>query len=104
VDLLPALLLVASPSASPSPSGNPDPDSVSAGWFGFLGLIFLAVAVLFLWRSMNRQLTRITFDDVPVDPDAAGATQASSGTTPSTTQDAPDADAAADHVDDAPAS
>jgi hypothetical protein len=97
VDLLPALLLVASPSASPSPSGNPDPDSVSAGWFGFLGLIFLAVAVFFLWRSMNRQLTRIEFDDVPVDAGAAVATQEEA-------DDPADPSAPVDPVDDTPTS
>jgi hypothetical protein len=98
VDLLPALLLVASP--SPSPSGTPDPDSVSAGWFGFLGLLFLAVAVFFLWRSMNRQLTRIEFDDVPVDPGAGVATQAD----PVDGADPADPSAPVDPVDDTPAS
>ena len=66
---LTALLLVAS-SKSPSPApGTPDPDTVNAGWLGFAGLLFLSIAVFFLWKSMNKQLTRVTFDEVPVDPE-----------------------------------
>lgn len=71
---LTALLLVAS-SKSPSPApGTPDPDTVTAGWWGFAGLLFLSIAVFFLWKSMNNQLKKVTFDEVPVDPgtDAVG--------------------------------
>ncbi len=65
---LTALLLVAS-SKSPSPApGTPDPDTVTAGWWGFAGLLFLSIAVFFLWKSMNNQLKKVTFDEVPVDP------------------------------------
>lgn len=60
-------LLLAATSPSPAP-GTPDPDVVNAGWWGFLGLLFLSIAVFFLWKSMNKQLTRVTFDEVPVDP------------------------------------
>ena len=63
-----ALLLVAK-SPSPAP-GTPDPDTVNAGWWGFAGLLFLSIAVFFLWKSMNKQLKRVTFDEVPVDPEA----------------------------------
>ena len=49
--------------------GTPDPDIVNAGWWGFLGLLFLSIAVFFLWKSMNKQLTRVTFDEVPVGPE-----------------------------------
>ena len=62
--LAPLLLAAASPSPAP---GTPDPDIVNAGWWGFLGLLFLSIAVFFLWKSMNKQLTRVTFDEVPVD-------------------------------------
>ena len=60
------LLVVKSPSPAP---GTPDPDTVNAGWLGFAGLLFLSIAVFFLWKSMNKQLTRVTFDEVPVDPE-----------------------------------
>ena len=62
---LTALLLVAK-SPSPAP-GTPDPDTVNAGWWGFAGLLFLSIAVFFLWKSMNNQLKKVTFDEVPVD-------------------------------------
>ncbi len=66
---LTALLLVAS-SKSPSPApGTPDPDTVTAGWWGFAGLLFLSIAVFFLWKSMNNQLKKVAFDEVPVDPE-----------------------------------
>ncbi|HET7901118.1 MAG TPA: hypothetical protein VFL59_08000 [Candidatus Nanopelagicales bacterium] len=72
---LTALLLstvTPSPSSSTKP-GTPDPDTVTAGWWGFLGLLFLSIAVFFLWKSMNKQLKRVTFDEVPVEPDEAAA-------------------------------
>ena len=59
-------LLLATKSPSPAP-GTPDPDTVTAGWWGFAGLLFLSVAVFFLWKSMNNQLKKVTFDEVPVD-------------------------------------
>lgn len=68
---LTVLLLAASSSPSPAP-GTPDPDTVNAGWWGFLGLLFLCIAVFFLWKSMNSQLKRVSFDEVPVDPEPAG--------------------------------
>ena len=36
------------------------------------GLLFLSVAVFFLWKSMNNQLKKVTFDEVPVDPEPDG--------------------------------
>jgi hypothetical protein len=69
VNLLTALLLTTR-SKSPSPAPRtPDPDTVNAGWLGFIALLFLSIAVFFLWKSMNNQLTRVTFDEVPVDPE-----------------------------------
>lgn len=82
-------LLLATKSPSPAP-GTPDPDTVTAGWWGFAGLLFLSVAVFFLWKSMNNQLKKVTFDEVPVDPEpdgvdgsaAAAAADATAGATP----------------------
>ena len=85
MNLLPPLLLVVT-SPSPAP-GTPDPDTVNAGWWGFLGLLFLSVAVFFLWKSMNKQLERVTFDEVPVDPEPADATAPGAGGTDAVAED-----------------
>ena len=87
MNLLAALLTSKSPSPAPR---TPDPDTVNAGWWGFLGLLFLSIAVFFLWKSMNKQLTRVTFDEVSVDPEPgptvpAGATEATAPTDPDPT-------------------
>ncbi len=68
-----ALLLVpAAASPSPSPSSNvPDDSIVSPGLLGFLFLVFLAVAVYIIWRSMNTQLKRVDFDEDTVNGDVA---------------------------------
>jgi len=61
-----ALLLSAMPSvpgATTSPAPAIDPDRVTPGVLGLLGLVFLVVAVYFLWRSMNRQLRKVDFDE-----------------------------------------
>ena len=60
------LPLAASPSPSPSTS-VPDDALVSPGLLGFLSLVFLAVAVFVIWKSLNTQLRRVSFDE-----DAAG--------------------------------
>jgi hypothetical protein len=89
-------LLLASTSPSPAP-GTPDPDTVNAGWWGFLGLLFLSIAVFFLWKSMNTQLKRVQFDEVPVDPDDAADVDAVAAAEGGTDGDAA---AAVDAVDE----
>lgn len=75
-------------SASPSPSlsqssptsplpGENDPTWLGPGLLGFLSLVFLAVAVFFIYRSLNKQLGRVTFDE-----DTVNATAAEPGTVP----------------------
>lgn len=76
---------------TPSPSATPvqeiDPSRVTPGYLGLFFFVALAVAVFFLWRSMNHQLKKITVpdDDVPADTEADAAAAASG----------PDTDAAA---------
>lgn len=67
---------------TPSPSATPvqeiDPSRVTPGYLGLFFFVALAVAVFFLWRSMNHQLKKITVpdDDVPVDTEADAAAAA----------------------------
>jgi hypothetical protein len=63
---------------SPSPTEAPiDPARVTPGILGLLSLLFLAVAVFLLWRSMTKQIRKIQFEgSVPVDPEAADETPA----------------------------
>ena len=44
---------------------GPDPSKVSAGWAGLIVLVLLAVATVFLLRSMNKRLKGIDFDEEP---------------------------------------
>jgi hypothetical protein len=59
-------LLAAAASPSPSPSSTApaiDPDRVSPGILGLLAVLFLVVAMVFIWRSMNTQLKAVDFDE-----------------------------------------
>lgn len=64
--LLPPVM-TAVPAADPSAPAEPvryvDPAIVGPGLIGFILFLALAVAVFFLWRSMNKQLNRIDFDE-----------------------------------------
>ncbi len=55
------------PTPIPSPSAEivlpVDPSRVTPGLYGFLSLIFLIVAVIALYLSMRKQLSKIDFDD-----------------------------------------
>lgn len=55
------------PAQDPVPPSEPtryvDASVVGPGLVGFILFVFLCVAVFLLWRSMNKQLTRIDFDD-----------------------------------------
>jgi hypothetical protein len=73
--------LATSPSPSPSPD-VPNADLVSPGWLGFVFLLFLAFGVFVIWKSMNTQLTRVTFDEDVVNSAAAPATDAPVGDAP----------------------
>lgn len=74
------LALAGSPSPSPSLSqstptspmpGENDSTWLGPGFLGFLSLVFLAVAVFVIWKSLNKQLTRVSFDEDSVnDPEA----------------------------------
>ena len=50
----------------PTPSSTEpaiDPDRVSPGVLGFLAVVFLAVAMFVIWKSMDKQLRRVDFDE-----------------------------------------
>jgi hypothetical protein len=77
-------------SASPSPSlsqstptsplpGENDSSWLGPGLLGFLSLLFLAVAVFFIYRGLDKQLKRVTFDESAVNgeaPETAEPTEA----------------------------
>jgi hypothetical protein len=46
----------------------PNSNDVKAGWVGFAVFIGLAVAVVLLWLSFRKQLTKINFEEEPRDP------------------------------------
>jgi hypothetical protein len=67
-----------------------EPENVTAGGVGFLVIAGLAVGTFFLLRSMNKQLKKVDFEEIPEEP-AEGADRA----------DGEDSDAAApDPVDE----
>lgn len=48
----------------PAPSALPvDPNRVTPGLYGFLSFVFLILAVVVIYFSMRKQLTRIKFDE-----------------------------------------
>ncbi len=64
--MLTRLLLAATPSPVPSPTvADIDPDRVSPGMLGLVFFLLLAVALFFLWRSMNHQLKKVDFSEPP---------------------------------------
>lgn len=94
------LALAGSPSPSPSLSqstptspmpGENDSTWLGPGFLGFLSLVFLAVAVFVIWKSLNKQLTRVTFDEdatnaaEPDEPPATDAGSAAGGPGPART-------------------
>lgn len=87
------LPLADSPSPSPSLSqstptsplpGESDPTWLGPGMLGFLSLVFLAVAVFVIWKSLTKQLTRVTFDEDEVN----GGPEAEPGSSPGADADA----------------
>jgi hypothetical protein len=73
------LPLATSPSPTPSLSqstptsplpGENDSTWLGPGLLGFLSLMFLVVAVFFIYRSLTKQLGRVTFDEAAVNHDA----------------------------------
>ena len=78
------VVLATSPSPTPSLSqstptsplpGESDSTWLGPGLLGFLSLMFLAVAVFFIYRSLNKQLGRVTFDEAAVNHDAGAAAE-----------------------------
>jgi hypothetical protein len=45
----------------------PPEDKVQPGWLGFFVVLGLGIVTFLLWRSMNKQLKRVNFDDRPTD-------------------------------------
>ena len=48
---------------------GPDPADVKPGWLGFGVFLALAVAVVFLWFSMRKQLRKVDFEEEPDAPE-----------------------------------
>jgi hypothetical protein len=86
VSFVSSVVLHLADSASPSPSlsqstptsplpGESDSTWLGPGFLGFLSLVFLAVAVFVIYKSLTKQLTKVTFDEAAVNaevPEAAG--------------------------------
>ena len=73
-----ALLAAVAPSPSTTPA-EIDPSRVTPGALGFLAIVFMAVAIFFLWKSMSKQLKKIDFDEAATDrkkPKAGSPAQA----------------------------
>jgi hypothetical protein len=71
-------IVAETPSPNPAPTRIVDPQAVTPGLLGLVIFVALAVATFFLWRSMNKQLKRIDFDDGS--GDSAAAPEDSEGT------------------------
>jgi hypothetical protein len=63
--------LVAQTAPPSAPPVEPDPSLVTPGLFGLVIVLALGVSIAFLYRSMNRQLKKVEFDDAP--PSGGGA-------------------------------
>ena len=91
-----------SPSLSQSTPTSPMPGENDATWLGpgllgFLSLVFLAVAVFLIWKSLTKQLTRVTFDEDAVNGTEPEPAAAAAGPVASPAADA-DAEAEADRT------
>lgn len=51
-----------------------DPERVKPGWLGLVVVLAIAVAIVVLWRSMNRQLRKVDFEETDGDGDSAADT------------------------------
>jgi hypothetical protein len=40
-----------------------DPEQVKPGWVALVIVVLMGVATFLLWRSMNHQLRKVTFDE-----------------------------------------
>ncbi len=58
---------------APEPVRYVDPATVGPGFIGFVLFMFLVVAVFVLWRSMNKQLAKIDFEEPEDAPRPANA-------------------------------
>jgi hypothetical protein len=66
--LVTALWLEESPLPSPLPEEPPiDPSRVTPGLLGFISFVFLVVAVVLLYRSMRKQMSKVN-PDLPSGP------------------------------------
>ena len=84
-----ALLAAVAPSPSTTPA-EIDPSRVTPGALGFLAIVFMAVAIFFLWKSMSKQLKKIDFDEAATDrkkPPAPTAQAAAEDAVPSDADD-----------------
>ena len=101
------VVLATSPSPTPSLSqstptsplpGENDATWLGPGLLGFLSLMFLVVAVFFIYRSLTKQLGRVTFDEAAVNHEAVDTAEVLTPDAPTV----PDVDASADDAGPAP--
>jgi hypothetical protein len=102
-----AVLAAASPSPTVSPAGPPDPSKVNPGVLWLVSWLLMIGAAYLLWRSMNKQMSRIRFKDpedardrrrvpyqiphAPVDEPGAAPTRPATAWSPSPRRTAPPA-------------
>jgi hypothetical protein len=55
-----------------------DPAKVKPGWIALVIVLLMGLATFLLWRSMNRQLKKVDFDDGSR-PQGEGTAQAENG-------------------------
>lgn len=53
--------------AATSDGQVPPADQVGQGWIGFVTFAFLFIATFFLFKSLNKQIKRVDFDEETVD-------------------------------------
>jgi hypothetical protein len=57
----------------------PDPEDVKPGGLALVIVLLMGLATYLLWRSMNRQLKKVDFDDGSAPPDPGTGQQEENG-------------------------
>ncbi|MBH0117559.1 hypothetical protein I6E52_11985 [Salinibacterium sp. NG253] len=99
-----AILWTATPSPEPTlyPAYEGDPNLVTPGVLGFIGILFVAVATLFIVMDMNRRVRRVRYRALAQETIQAEQAAAAGETDGLTDADADGAAGAGDADDAAP--
>ena len=57
--------------AAAGPLAAVQPEDVKPGWLGLFVVLALCLVTFLLWRSMNRQLRKVDFEEQPDDGDGS---------------------------------